>query len=227
MTVPEGYDPYVLTVPITFDATVVPNANSVGELHERQDGGGEQIEARIKTLEWMAGREPHPGEEITGEPPYVEVFTWQQNSKGNAIRTNLVPTQYQAKKSNSGGPDITEAWKVILAANPKLGNSPDKKLKHHTHVKYPESILRQVPTSQVPLYYITNLTYDPNPLRFRGGDRIRQDVTVELTQIILSPSAINRVENENRANAKKLKTFTVNGGTNTIRKIASALTKGR
>lgn len=210
ITVPEGYDPYVLTIPIMFDATV-------GD----QEKGGRQVEARIKTLEWMAGREVHPSTEIMGEPPYVEVFTYQ-----GTTRTNLIPTQYQSVPGSEDN-DTSETWKAILSVNPRLGNNPEKKLKLHTAVKYPESILKQVPSSEVPLWYITGITYDPNPLRVRGGDRIRQNVTVELTQIVLSQSALSRAENESAANSKKFGTFKATSTVNTVKKIAVHLTKGR
>jgi len=211
VTVPEGYDPRVITVPITFDATV-------GDREE----GSQKIEADIKTLEWMAGREEHPTSEIAGEPPYVEVYT-----KIGKVRTNLVPTQFQSL-NKKGSNSSSEVWKAILEANPKLGNNADKKLKSGTKVKYPESIVKLVPREEFPLWYISGLTFDANPLRVRGGDRIRQNVVVELTEIVLSPSTLNRVQQESESNGKKYKTFKVTGGSNnTIRKIATEITKGR
>lgn len=80
-TVPSGYDPVTMTVPILFDA--------VAKTKDRAD-----IEADIKKLEWMAGRST---EEALGEPPYVEVFTLDDN--GNTIA--LVPEQYQSKPGRS------------------------------------------------------------------------------------------------------------------------------
>lgn len=230
VTVPEGYDPRVLTVPIMFDATAPRGAEvqaAEGKVAKAIENGAAQIEENIKALEWMAGREEHPSGEVTGEPPYVQVYTVAKNAKNETIPINLVPSQFQSINGKSHN-DSSAIWKAILAVNPKLGNNADKVLPKGTKVKYPEAIKKLVPRQEFPLWYITNLTYDPNPLRARGGNRIRQNVVVELTEIVLSPNALSRAEQEHEANERKYATFKVTGGSNnTIRKIASVLTKGR
>jgi hypothetical protein len=82
LTVPEGYDPYVLTVPVLFDAVALAR--------ERPN-----VEEDIRTLEWMAGRAPH-GEPV-GPPPQVSVYS--TDSAGNL--TSLVPKQFQTVHGRS------------------------------------------------------------------------------------------------------------------------------
>ena len=166
VTVPEGYDPIVLSVPILFDGTI-------GD----QSTNGQKIEKDIKALEWMAGHKEHwtPANEPTAEPPYVEVY-----SLIGEIQTNLVPTQFQS--SSATLPIGTE-------------------------------------------YYITSIIYDANPLRYRGGDRIRQKAVVELTQIVLSVSAEAAALSTNK-NAKTAY-YTTNKSVRTIRKIAGTVLHGK
>jgi hypothetical protein len=84
-TIPEGYEPYGLTVPIQFEAMV--------KTKERKD-----LEQDITNLEWMAGRTPNPPEgEVKGEPPYVEIYT--VNSEGQQIP--LVPRSFQGEPGRS------------------------------------------------------------------------------------------------------------------------------
>jgi len=118
-TVPTGYDPIVMKVPILFEAVM--------KTRDRPD-----IENDVLKLEWMAGREPNPpGGEVKGPPPYVEVFTLDSN--GTSIP--LVPKQFQSEpgrsrqwwisdiqfdettagcKRDSGGARIRQAAVVIL-----------------------------------------------------------------------------------------------------------------
>jgi hypothetical protein len=82
LTVPEGYDPYVLSVPVLFDAVALTKNRP-------------NIEADIQTLEWMAGRSPRG--ESTGQPPQVMVYS--TDSQGNI--TSLVPKQFQTVNGSS------------------------------------------------------------------------------------------------------------------------------
>lgn len=157
VTVPEGYEPMEMTVPVLFDA--------VAKTKER-----EHIESEILELEWMAGRSPNPKTgEIKGEPPFVEVAT----VNGAGAQTNLVPRQYQTV------PGRAQIW------------------------------------------YITDIAFDSNPIRDSGGERIRQAATVTLTEIISSPTMLQR-NREFREEAKgKFRTFTTTDAIDTIKKVAS------
>jgi len=95
LTVPEGYDPYVLTVPVLFDSV----ARVIRE-----------IEPDIKALEWMAGRVAHG--EAKGPPPQVSIFS--TDSHGNL--TNLVPKQFQTVHGASQQWYITD---INFDANPE------------------------------------------------------------------------------------------------------------
>ena len=84
-TIPEGYEPIELSIPILFAAT----------LRTKEP---RNLEADIKNLEWMAGRTPNPPEgETKGEPPFVEVYT--VNNAGRQIP--LVPLQFQGEPGQS------------------------------------------------------------------------------------------------------------------------------
>jgi hypothetical protein len=84
-TVPEGWEPITMTVPVLFDAMV--------RTKERKD-----LEEDILNLEWLAGRTPNPtGGEVKGEPPFVEAFT--VNATGSPIP--LIPRQYQTVAGKS------------------------------------------------------------------------------------------------------------------------------
>lgn len=157
ITVPEGYDPLTITIPVLFDAVVAKEVQ-------------EDIETDILKLEWMAGRTAHPTTEIVGEPPYVEVYSLSPSG----TQTNLVPKQFQTV------PGISQQW------------------------------------------YITQLTYDANPLRATDGNRVRQLATIELTEIVLSPTALGRVRKQREASKNKFVTYTTNTQINTIRKVAAA-----
>lgn len=99
ITVPEGYEPIEMTVPVLFDAVV--------KTKDR-----EHVEAEILVLEWMAGRTPNPaGGEIKGEPPYVEVYTTDAAGR----QTNLVPKPYQTVPGRSQQWYITD---LAFDANP-------------------------------------------------------------------------------------------------------------
>ena len=71
-------------------------------------------------------------------------------------------------------------------------------------------------------WYITQITYDPNPLRDKGGDRIRQLLTVELTEIILSPSAQAAAKGHRDSKTHKYRIYHTSSTVNTIRKVAVA-----
>ncbi len=106
ITVPEGYDPIVLSIPIQFEAVAITR--------ERPD-----IEAEILDLEWMAGRYPTKGE-ISGEPPLVEIYT--VNSRVGS-QTNLVPKQFQT------GPERSQQWyitDIAWDANPLRGEGGER-----------------------------------------------------------------------------------------------------
>lgn len=84
-TVPEGYDPYALNVPIQFEAVKLVK-------------GRKDLEQDIVNLEWMAGRSANPPEgETKGEPPFVEVYT--VNPEG--VQIPLVPRQFQGEPGRS------------------------------------------------------------------------------------------------------------------------------
>ncbi len=87
VTAPEGYDPYVISVPIRFDAVAVPKPE--------RGAAAQRIEANIKALEWMAGR--HREGETQGPPPQVQVYSCNANGEP----TNLVPTQFQTVPGHS------------------------------------------------------------------------------------------------------------------------------
>jgi hypothetical protein len=93
LTVPEGYDPYVLSVPILFDSVALTKNRP-------------NVEADIATLEWMAGRSPRGEPEATGPPPQVMVYS--TDSQGNM--TSLVPKQFQTVHGSS------QQW-YLLAPN--------------------------------------------------------------------------------------------------------------
>jgi hypothetical protein len=100
-TVPEGYEPIEMQIPIQFEALL--------QTKERKD-----LEQDILNLEWMAGRYPLGAgqSELKGEPPYVEVFT--VNAEGQQIP--LVPLQYQ------GEPGASRQWfmgSIAFDANPE------------------------------------------------------------------------------------------------------------
>ena len=98
-TVPEGYEPIEMQIPVQFE--------SVRVTKERPN-----IEQQIIDLEWMAGRSPHPVEgEVKGEPPYVEAYS--VNAEG--IQVALVPRQYQ------GEPGRSQQWyitNILFDPNP-------------------------------------------------------------------------------------------------------------
>jgi hypothetical protein len=87
LTVSEGYDPYVLSVPILFDAVALTK--------ERPN-----VEADIETLEWMAGRTART--EAKGPPPQVQVFSTDIN--GNT--RNMVPPQFQTANG------VSQQWYI-------------------------------------------------------------------------------------------------------------------
>lgn len=107
ITVPEGYEPIVMTVPVLFDAVALTK--------ERPD-----IEADVRSLEWMAGRTPNPkGTEIQGEPPFVMIFS--TDNSGNL--TNLVPKPYQTVPGRSQQWYITN---IAFDSNPLRDTGGDR-----------------------------------------------------------------------------------------------------
>jgi hypothetical protein len=161
ITVPEGFDPLVLTVPILFDSTV--------QVKERSD-----VESDIAKLEWMAGRYPVPeGGEITGEPPLVEVYTLG-NHGGELAQTNLVPRQFQT-----------------LSIHERR------------------------------LWYITEITWDENPLRDRGAERIRQKAKVQLTEVVVNPTTVQRYKKANESVKNKFRVYKTTSQVNTIKRLAA------
>ena len=84
-TVPEGYEPIEMSIPVQFEAVRLTK--------ERKD-----LENDILNMEWMAGRTPNPREgEVKGEPPYVEAYA--VNTEGRQIP--LIPRQYQGEPGRS------------------------------------------------------------------------------------------------------------------------------
>ncbi len=83
-TVPEGYEPISMTVPIILEGVV----RAKGQRDLEEDRG---------SLEWMAGRPENPESgEVSGVPPYVEMFT--VNAAGKQIP--LIPKRYQGTAGN-------------------------------------------------------------------------------------------------------------------------------
>lgn len=160
VTVPEGYDPLVLTIPLLFDNTV----KYASGIQTKVD-----VEAAIQSLEWMAGRPAHPNYELTGEPPYVEVFS--ANPRGE--QTNLIPLPFQTV------PGVSQQW------------------------------------------YVSQITFDTNALRNQKGDRVRQSATVELTEIILSPTALRKAREIREQSKNRFQTFKTTSQINTVRRVAA------
>jgi hypothetical protein len=153
LTIPEGYDPYVMTVPIRFDAVALTKRRP-------------NVEAQIQTLEWMAGRSRKG--EIVGPPPQVMLYS--TDADGNL--TNLVPKQFQTVNGSS------QQW------------------------------------------YLGPITFDPNPLRDRGGDRLRQDATITLTEVVNTEAAIQSQRAIREAVKGKFKVKYTDSAANTIKRVA-------
>lgn len=155
VTVPEGYDPYVLTVPLLFDAV----ARTIRR----------NVEQDIQTLEWMAGRSPRG--EPKGPPPLVMVYS--TDSAGNL--TNLVPKQFQTV------PGASQQW------------------------------------------YVGPIALDPNPLRNRPGDRIRQAATVTLTEAVNTEQSVQEARAKREEVKGKFRVVHSTKAANTIKKVAVSL----
>lgn len=167
LTIPEGFDPNVLTIPILFDEVSDARKNL------RKGKGFPNNETSIKYLEWMAATH---GQKIIGEPPYIEVYSFN-----GTTRTNLIPKGFQ---------------------------SVSQKEKQY--------------------WYITQITFDPNPLRDTSGERVRQAATVELTEIFLDSGAKQRAEKEFKAAENEFEIYIVHSKKiNNIRAIAASLGRGK
>ena len=93
ITVFEGYEPMVLTVPILFDAV-------------RKNGEQEDVENQIQWLEWMGGRgiKEHEGYRSGfGKPPLLTVYS----ARGSEKASPLIPLPFQAKHLQWYIDDIT------------------------------------------------------------------------------------------------------------------------
>lgn len=90
-TIPSGYDPITMDVPIQFEAVM---AQPTGQFAITAD-----VEYDIATLEWMAGRGKRfaatssngVGAPATGDPPLVLVASYD----GSGNETNLIPPNVQ------------------------------------------------------------------------------------------------------------------------------------
>jgi hypothetical protein len=128
LTVPEGYDPYVLTVPVMFDAVALAKNRP-------------NVEEDIETLEWMAGRSAH-GEPV-GPPPQVAVYSTDSN--GNM--TSLVPKQFQTVHGASQqwylGPITfdTNPLKASRAVAQQRGITPGDRLRQLATVTLTEIVV--------------------------------------------------------------------------------------
>jgi hypothetical protein len=128
LTVPEGYDPYVLTVPIMFDAIALAKNRP-------------NVEEDIETLEWMAGRAAH-GEPV-GPPPQVSVYSTDSN--GNL--TSLIPKQFQTVHGSSQqwylGPIAFDAnpLKASRAVAQQRGITPGDRLRQLATVTLTEIVV--------------------------------------------------------------------------------------
>jgi hypothetical protein len=139
MTVLQGYDPYVMTLDLLFDAVVAQakwdNTSPSQRLEKTSPGVG--VEDALQKLDFMAGRGYLNKRPTGGDSPLIQVSSASVKAPGsNPTATNLIP-----------------------------------------------------PNMQNRAYILTGLTYDASPLRAQNGDRIRQQVTVVLTQYIDSPGA--------------------------------------
>jgi hypothetical protein len=90
-TMPIGYDPAAMDVPVRFEATVDYGAFGWTPA---------QLEHDIQVLEWMAGRGKlyangtHPAQ---GDPPIVQVSSFQADSQSS---TNLIPPNFHSDGAN-------------------------------------------------------------------------------------------------------------------------------
>lgn len=100
-TMPMGFDPAEMDVPVRFEATVDYGS---GTANSRMPGGPgpwspTQIEKSIQVLEWMGGRGKlynngtHPAQ---GDPPIVQVSSF----KSDGTATNLIPPNYHSDAPN-------------------------------------------------------------------------------------------------------------------------------
>lgn len=156
ITVPEGYDPYVLSVPVLFDAVALTKDRP-------------NVEADILALEWMAGRF-RSNAELVGPPPQVTVYS--TDSGGNL--TNLVPKQFQTVNGSEQ------------------------------------------------LWYLGPIAFDPNPLRDRGGERLRQAATITLTEVVDTASQAQEAATARAAVKGKFRTVRSTAAADTIKKVAQA-----
>jgi hypothetical protein len=130
LTIPEGYDPYVLTVPVLFDAVVLARDRP-------------NVEEDIQTLEWMAGRAAHG--EAKGPPPQVSVYSTDSN--GNM--TSLVPRQFQTVHGTSqqwyitGIEFDTAALKASREMARQRGISPGDRVRQAATVTLTEIVVTQ------------------------------------------------------------------------------------
>ena len=96
-TMPVGYDPLTMDVPIQFDTTVPTMPDYVGN---REYIGGQQnfnCEYHIQILEWMAGRGKVKSNGIPaaqGSPPLVHAASWI-NTGGASRQSDLIPRNVQ------------------------------------------------------------------------------------------------------------------------------------
>lgn len=165
-TMPAGYDPCGMDVPIRFESTV--NYGSFGWTPA-------QLVHNDQVLQWMAGRGKlyangtHPA---AGDPPIVQVSSF----RADGTATNLIPPNF-----HSDGPNDLR-------------------------------------------WLISNLQYDSNAIRGRGGDIHRQDVTVSLIEYVAVPGAptSTRRRQQQRGSSSGFKTYTTSAARNTIAKICIA-----
>lgn len=131
-TMPIGYDPISMDIPIQFESTV--NFPQVNGAYEPRD-----IERDIMILEGMAGRGGSVSvdgsiDAAVGDPPIVHVYGNQPKKQSNLIPPNVQNLEW----------------------------------------------------------VISNLTYDPNPMRNPDGNRMRQAITVTLSEWVRAPSSIRQ-----------------------------------
>ena len=94
-TVPAGYDPITLSVPVQFESWVSQPPGQSAIYSEDAAGNDGTVETDIQKLEWMAGRGKlysaffagQVGAPATGDPPLVTV----RSIDGSGRETNLIP----------------------------------------------------------------------------------------------------------------------------------------
>ena len=97
-TMPTGYDPLSMDIPVQFDSTVALMPDYMGT-REYIDGRlNFNVETNIQILERMAGRGNYPTNGIhagEGDPPLLQVASWMVTPSGGSRQSDLIPRNVQ------------------------------------------------------------------------------------------------------------------------------------